>query len=99
MSHNWPSKLDNFLNGDGSRKWKIHRLANPCGGLSQFFSITCLSGQSWGFEYSRPGSNLRLRLPNGFVLGDTRANSPRFVNSQLVCLLPVGILNWEREVF
>ena len=24
------------------------------------------------------------------------ANSPRSVNSQLVCLLPVGILNWER---
>ena len=25
------------------------------------------------------------------------ANSPRFVNSQLVCLLPVGILNRKRE--
>ena len=25
------------------------------------------------------------------------ANSPRFVNSQLVYLLPVGILNWEKE--
>ena len=24
------------------------------------------------------------------------ANAPRFLNSQLVCLLPVGILNWER---
>ena len=26
-------------------------------------------------------------------------NSPRFVNSQLVCLLPVGILNWEGGEF
>ena len=24
------------------------------------------------------------------------ANSPHFVNSELVCFLPVGILNWER---
>ena len=45
-----------------------------------------------------PGSNPRLGLLNGFVLGDTiGANSPRSVNSQLVCLLPVGILNWEKE--
>ena len=26
-------------------------------------------------------------------------NSRRFVNSQLVCLLPAGILNWERGDF
>ena len=56
-------------------------------------------GQSWGFECGRPmfksptrttGINLSLVIPG--------ANSPRFVNSQLVCLgPPVGILNWERE--
>ena len=40
-----------------------------------------------------PDSNPRLGLLNEFVLGDPRATSPRFVNSQLVCLLPVGILN------
>ena len=27
------------------------------------------------------------------------ANSPGFVNSQLVCLLPVGILNWGEGDF
>ena len=43
-----------------------------------------------------PGSNPRLGLLNGFVLGDIRGNSPSFVNSQLVCLLPVGILNWKK---
>ena len=43
-----------------------------------------------------PGSNPRLGLLNEFGPGDVRGNSPRFVNSQLVCLLPVGILNWER---
>ena len=47
-----------------------------------------------------PGSILRLGLLNEFVLGDPRdKNSPRFVNSQLVCFLPVGILNWERGEF
>ena len=45
-----------------------------------------------------PASNPRLGLPNEFLLGDPRANSPRLVNSQLVCLLPLGILNWEREI-
>ena len=42
-----------------------------------------------------PDSNPRLGLLNlsSVIPG---ANSPRFVNSQLVCLLPVGILNWER---
>ena len=44
-----------------------------------------------------PVSNPRLGLLNEFVLGDPKGNfTIRFVNSQLVCLLPVGILTWER---
>ena len=39
-----------------------------------------------------PDSDYWMDL-SSVILG---ANSPRFVNSQLVCLLPVGILNWER---
>ena len=43
-----------------------------------------------------------VRIPNPYywmnlslvILG---ANWPHFVSSQLVCLLPVGIRNWERE--
>ena len=46
-----------------------------------------------------PGTNPRLGLLNEFVLGDPRGNSPCLVNNQLVCLLPVGILNWERGGF
>ena len=44
-----------------------------------------------------PGSNPRLGQLNEFVIPGV--NPPRFVNSQLVCLLPVGILNWERGFF
>ena len=39
-----------------------------------------------------PDSDYWMDL-SSVILG---ANSPRFVNNQLVCLLPVGILNWER---
>ena len=41
------------------------------------------------------GSNPQLGLLNGFVLGDPRGKFTTLY-SQLVCLLPVGILNWER---
>ena len=58
-----------------------------------------LSGQSWGFECGRPGFKSELGLLNGFVLGDTRGKFTTLCNSQLVCLLPVGILNWERGGF
>ena len=50
------------------------------------------------FNTEGPGSNPRLGLPNRFVRGDTRNNSAGFVHSQLVCLLPVGILLEEREI-
>ena len=43
-----------------------------------------------------PGSNPRLRLLNELSSVIPGANSPRFVNSQLVCLLLLGIPNWER---
>ena len=60
-----------------------------------------LSGQSLGFEYGTDlGSNPQLGLPNGFDVAIIPiADSPRFVNSQLVCLLPDGILNWNRGGF
>ena len=47
-----------------------------------------------------PGSNPILGLLNELILSLVipGANSPRFVNSQLVCLLPVGIHNWERGI-
>ena len=54
-----------------------------------------LCSQSWGFEYGKT----RVQIPDSdgwmnlsYVIPG--ANSPRFVNSQLVCLLPVAILNW-----
>ena len=59
-------------------------------------SPTLISGQSWGIECRRPGFKSPARTTEGICPG---ANSPRFVNSQLVCLLPVGILNWERGGF
>ena len=40
-----------------------------------------------------PNSDYWMDL-SSVILG---TNLPRFVNSQLVCLLPVGILNWESE--
>ena len=46
-----------------------------------------------------PGSNSWHGLLNEFALGDPRDKSLRFVNSQLVCLLPVGVLNRERGEF
>ena len=46
-----------------------------------------------------PGSDPLLGLLNEFVLGVPGANLQCFVNSQLVCPLPVGIRNWKRGGF
>ena len=65
------------------------------GSVTQWKEAAWLSGQNWGFECGKtrvqiPDSDYWMNL-SSVILG---ANSPRFVNSQLVCLLPVGILNW-----
>lgn len=38
------------------------------------------------------GSNPQLELLNAFVLDDPRKDSTYFVNGQLVCLKPFGII-------
>ena len=41
-------------------------------GIVILMEAAWLSGQSWGLECGRPGSNPRLGLLNEFVLGDPR---------------------------
>ena len=54
-----------------------------------------LSGQSAGPAIRRPRVQVPLCPLAGFVLGSSEfKSSATLVNSQLVCLLPVGILNF-----
>ena len=45
------------------------------------------------------GSNPQLGLLNEFVLGEPRGKFVMLFNSQLVCFIPVRILNWKRGGF
>ena len=64
------------------------RVADEICRFPAYFDAAWLSGQSSGFEYGRPGFKSLTRTTewdlSSVILG---ASSPRFVNSQLVCLL------------